>query len=256
MATGTLYLRPCADISLGHPVYPETLGAGYLAINEEVSDGKTTYIGYLDYTTEETVSCTSKFKLSFSKPTKITNVSSVRTGGYGDCYKASTAGNESKTDINFYVAGTFVASIYSWYYRYIGYMASEESGTVCKSSDADDYLTGYWYSNHELPSLVSAINDYITSTGEFPDIIVEITNSVYGGTGSSKASYLPCAYVSQLYLEVDCDYQSDIGVHHKVNGSWKAVNKAYQKQNGSWVEITGDQCKSIIASAPVVLKGG
>ena len=44
MAAGSFILRPSADIVLNHEVDPDTLGAGYLAICEEVQDGATTHI--------------------------------------------------------------------------------------------------------------------------------------------------------------------------------------------------------------------
>lgn len=70
MATGTFILRPSADISLGHPVYPDTLGAGYLAINEEESDSTSTYIGFTS-TPGAVVSYTSKFAMSILIPNTI-----------------------------------------------------------------------------------------------------------------------------------------------------------------------------------------
>ena len=44
MATGSFILRPSGDISLDHVLTPSTLASGYLAINESVCDGDSTYL--------------------------------------------------------------------------------------------------------------------------------------------------------------------------------------------------------------------
>ena len=40
----------------------------------------------------------------------------------------------------------------------------------------------------------------------------------------------------------------DFNIHTKQNGTWLQAQAAYQKQNGVWVEITEDECKSILQS--------
>jgi hypothetical protein len=52
-----------------------------------------------------------------------------------------------------------------------------------------------------------------------------------------------------VYVELDCEYEAGLNIHHKVNGTWKQAQAAYQKQNGVWVEITEDECKNLLASS-------
>jgi hypothetical protein len=40
-----------------------------------------------------------------------------------------------------------------------------------------------------------------------------------------------------------------IGISHKVDGEWKQAQAAYQKQNGTWIEITEDECKNLLANS-------
>jgi hypothetical protein len=39
-----------------------------------------------------------------------------------------------------------------------------------------------------------------------------------------------------------------MNIRCKTNGVWKPVTKAYQKQSGVWVEITEEECKTILCS--------
>lgn len=247
MATGTFYLRPSADISLGHPVYPETLGAGYLAISEETSDNMSTYIGFAE-PPGESVSYTSKFKMSINEPPKITNILSVRLCGYGECHSNDNSnGGLSITQISIYVSNERITTI------------KDEAGCAADGSWEHVYQDGNYMSNgsnwhsysgsYDYSGLLTALNSAITTGGNgiLPDVVVEITNSTDSDETDSKNGKT-VSYVSQIYLSLECEYQSDIGIHHKVNGSWVPATAAYRKVNGAWTEITADECKSILQS--------
>lgn len=234
MATGTFYLRPSADISLAHPVYPDTLTAGYLAINEEVSDGSATYIGCADV--QEDFSCTSKFRMSLNGENKITKVISATLIFNGSMDGYYTEGNSSTSYCycDVFASGSNVFSD-SWI---------DTGSTPSNTNDL---------SNADIPNLVSAINNHISANGPgtMPEITIEIANELTNAASgtSSKSSITLDSYVSQVAIALECEYQSDIGIYHKVSGVWKPATAAYKKVNGAWVEITADEAKSTLSSS-------
>ena len=175
---GTCFLRPSADISLGHPVYPETLSAGYLAINEEVSDGNATYIGYTTSSNGE-ISATSKFKMSLQDEYQIAQIVSAKL-----VIKGYLSGNYSEN------AGTTAASC-NGSVSILGEKAFEwnerrTSGTVQTFS-------------YDMPNFVTILNNYITAGNEsIPEVTIEITNSI---EHKNKAGQ---SYVSQVAIELEC----------------------------------------------------
>lgn len=236
-ATGTFYLRPSADISLTHPVVPDTLGAGYLAINEVVSDGAATYIGVDEITDGTGFDYTSTFKMSLDCEYKIKSILSAKFIFNGTVSGGSTvtqgASNIAHCECIVTLNGENVFSGE----RY-------EQGGDGKASDT--------LSNADMPNFVSVLNNFFNTNnvGNMPDIVININNSlaVNGGKGGTS-------YVSQVAIEIECEYISGLNIHHKIDCVWKQVQAAYQKQNGSWVEITEDECKSIMSNAVVVMKG-
>lgn len=226
MATGTFYLRPSADISLGHPVYPDTLGAGYLAINEEVSDDSSTYIGVYQVTTDSAY--TSVFKLSLNEIPEIINILSATFifNGYVKGYEVE--GNNTNA------------------YCYCTVKINEQqifTGYTTAGQHNEDSLT-----DADMPDLVSVLNNHIKNSGieNIPDVTIEISTEVENaGSGKQAAS----SYVSQIAIALECEYAEGLNINHKVNGEWKAATAAYQKQNGAWIEITEDECKSILSGS-------
>lgn len=229
MAEGTFYIRPSADISLGHPVYPETLGAGYLAINEEIADGKATYIG-VTTAPDGDVLCSSIFRMALDEEAKITKVLTATLRYSGDVQGNVSSGGESYCTCDFSVSGGSVFS--GKHYEETLSDDSEKRGDSL--SDAD------------MPNMAAAINSYISSNGagSFPEITVAIANFAGHNNGTKSINV---SYVSQVYVELVCEYSQNFGVHRKVNGSWVAATAAYQKQSGSWVEITADECRAILS---------
>lgn len=257
MATGTLYLRPSADVSLGHPVYPTTLGAGYLTINEEVSDDTATYIGvYLD--ADATFSYTSVFQMSLSTDVaKIKRVNSAKifvgyflgnkdvnesTGVNGDHLKCTlTVNNQSvfsgvttqqKPSTGTGDTGTYYRDIYT-------------GGTNIKLSSNDSFLY------YELSDFVTVINNSITNNNnyDFSDILISITNAS-DTNGDSKSPNYSCT--TQAYIELDCEYIPHISL--KQNGTWNAPIKSYKKENGTWKKIAFGECKNYLDSNLVIDK--
>lgn len=227
MATGTFYLRPSADISLGHPVYPDTLGAGYLAISEEVSDGSSTYIGVDQATTDSAY--TSIFKLSLNEIPEIINILSATFIYNGYVNGISTVGNSTEA------------------YCYCTVKINEQqifTGYENSGSGSYDSLT-----LADMPDLVSVLNSHIKNFGieNIPEVTIEISTEVENARTDSKGK--ASSYVSQIAIALECEYAEGLNINHKVNGEWKAATAAYQKQNGAWVEITEDECKSILSGS-------
>ena len=246
MATGTFYLRPSADISLGHPVYPETLTAGYLAINETVSDATATYIGFAA-PPGAVVAYTSEFALSMTDSPRITRIISAKIGGDGSVHDGSQNSGSAICTIKLYVSDSLITTI------------TEESMCPSGGSTRNDlrqdgnYLkeigtTEGWYDHadiYDYRTFLTTINNALVS-GSFPSVTVEITNSTDDGITTGTKSGGVVSYVSQFYIELECEYEAGLNIHHKVNGSWLQAQAAYQKQNGAWVEITEDACKEVL----------
>lgn len=216
MATGTLILRPSADISVEHFLYPANSDVpAYQRINEEVSDGESLYIRTNSIGGIEIA--TSKFKLSnttqLNKSFIITSVSimgdPIGTG------TEKTAKNEFRLEINGVETESFLA----------------ETG-----KDIDISVS--------VPGVIDSINEYVATHETLPNINIIITSYIVPSNKSSSDSG-----VSQIYVAMGYEEITDIGIHKKINGTWVAATAAYQKVNGAWVEITEDEAKSILQSS-------
>ena len=225
MATGTVYLRPSADVSLEHTIYPTTLSAGYLAISEEICDNDSTYIEVSTSATSNsiTASGTSRFRFSIKDTKKITSVTSASLV----LYTHSNNANNNRD---------LTATVYI-------------NGEKCSEVESDVYEDGvYIEERFELANEASALNKNL-SAGELPPVEVEIyTKGVYK-SDTSKASNKTVSFnISQVFIELECEYEAGLNIYHKQNGVWKQAQAAYKKQNGAWVEITEDECKVILQS--------
>lgn len=173
---GTIILRPSADISVGHELYPTDSTAAYLLINEEVSDTSSTYIRVpetADESTSSTISTTSKFKLSNvgTFPNKRFVVTSVNING--DNYCIDNVSNECKNEFNLEIGGA-------------------QSSTVTSTSDKDEF---------DLPVIdaIPLINEAIANNGILPDINLNITSYAYAQTSGNKVRF-GYSGVTQVYV--------------------------------------------------------
>ena len=244
MATNTFYLRPSADISLEHPVYPETLSAGYLAINDDVNDYySATYIGF-NSPPGAAVEYTSKFEmgLSSNKQVKINRVVSAALSGYGECSCGNDTNGKTYTIITIYVADIPITTIK----EIAEYMSDGGYHYVYQD---DQYVGGgygsdSWHgnSNFDLTNVVTAINNSINS-GALPSVVVEITNSTECTSTSTKNGGVR-SYVSMVYLSLECEY--DHYISKKMNEKWIGAISAYKKENGIWEKVDVLDTKSTI----------
>lgn len=245
MATGTFYLRPSADVSLQHSVYPTTLSAGYLAINEEVCDELSTYVyaegdpyDSVNSTQGKSSECASKFKLKQQGNAKIKRITNCacrcsmyspdHTLWYG--YEISF-GNEV-----IYSKGRNENG--DWYYR-DGYFHEFDD-----EKDRNCWTTFEFLDSYNAPDYVDKINQFISENNELPEISVELYTRASGASNSKNDPQI--VYISQIEFELTCEYESSI--YTKQSGQWLQAQTAFQKQNGAWVEITEDECKEILQS--------
>ena len=176
IVTGTLILRPSADISVEHILYPADSAAAYLLINEEVSDEKTTYIRspeplINDADGEET--STSKFELSNTTHLDVNRFIITSVSIEGDPYSSST-GSPAKNRFALEINGIMTESVY---------VESEKNVDISTS----------------MNSAIALINDFIFEHGTLPNINIIIESIGYKEIGESKTTYVKTG-VSQVYV--------------------------------------------------------
>lgn len=224
-------LRPSADISLGHPVYPETLGAGYLAISEEISDGTSTYIG---------VTSAPDSALTFASNFAMSPVS------LGDQKVAKILTATLRYDGYVYVGndGTAYCNCSVKVSNDDAFSASDKEQKTATGGQGGRTNT---LSNADMPDVANSITSHLVASGELPSVTAYIENYTDKDNGTK---YVRQSYVSQLAIELICEFPpTDIGIYHKTNGAWLAATAAYRKRNGAWVEITADECKSVLVNS-------
>ena len=208
MATGTIILRPCADISADHSSVPNLSQKNlYTIINEEVADGDSTYIyAYRD-------SKTSKFQLSSGAiPPEATII---------DVTICAVPYSENENEQTFII---------------------EVNGTQATETPI---LYPDQAFNGSVPSAITLINNYFIANKTLPQLVLTLISE---SPDAPSKSDVKRSGITQVYVVLTYEVKTDIGIHHKVNGEWKAASQAYKKVNGSWAEITADEAKQIIAS--------
>ena len=149
-----IYLRPSADISVGHELYPAESTSAYSLINEEVVD-TTTYISVTapvatDANTPSTATASSSFMLSGVLPTEKFRISSGKIA-------SNTIGTSSGSTY-------FVIDVNGVSYTTYTYTMN---GAETKYFDIPD-------------EVINTINNYIINngTGSFPNISIALTTTV------------------------------------------------------------------------------
>lgn len=234
----TFYLRPSADISIGHKLIPEDATAAYLLLNEEVSDGSSTYITHdLDSRDESTWSKPSTFIFSGdsipsgykikSAKLVITGTTNLSSGQTTDVINERVEFTVKASGVNL---GTVILS--NWNGRF-GSSASSGTGAPVGTVDITNIL--------DKISVPNSIEVTVTSAC---DKITEQTAS--SSDGKTTASYISSHRYSTIWIEIECE--SGLNIYHKAGGTWKQAQAAYQKKSGAWVEITEEECKTILQS--------
>lgn len=232
---GILILRPCADVSVEHTIQSGFTSV-YQLINEVTADDDATKIGNVvtaggdetldkDYT-----SVISLTKVEFSKK----NVVLMKPVSRHLIKNPTMSGS-----------GSVGCSI----------IVGDESAVFSDSTNTGDaYATCDSWSLKATSSLIQAVNSYAKTNKVLPDIQLSLTTNAHSSGSATKGGNPGGAYITQAYLEIVYEDAVGMGVLHKVDGIWKQAQVAYEKRNGVWVEITEEECKSILQSAPLCTK--
>lgn len=211
-----LYIRPSADIYLGHEVVNSEYG--YLAISEQIADGGTTYIhsSSLSISRFET-----KFDSTYSKKTVLTNAKiCVHADNYGDL----NTGESKNVFVNIFLGET---SITDEHFNFA----------------SNDYKLGWVTVEKQSETLLNALKNYLDINGKLPDLTLELSSRGY--SGGYKEESLDVA-ISQVYIEIECATSESIFL--KKDSKYTNARRAYNKANGTWSEIPEDEAKAILTS--------
>lgn len=238
MARGKLYLRPIDDVYLQHTIFPDTLTRGCYAINEAVCDNDSTLISLRSSdvaSSDNEASCTSRFVMAIEKPYKLSKIHSGVIGICPNYHRYNNQGNSynGKDTMKIFIDNTSYG----------------EHVDNCSYRDGEDIPENYTEQRLNLSSDEIIALEHLAIINEFfPTIELEIETQASfidnsdKGTGTGTTEHR----VSQVYIELDCEYQFSSGVYDKINGTYKAAAAAYKKINGAWSEIPEDECKEIL----------
>lgn len=221
MAEHVAILRPISDI-------PENDNPIFLLVNEKVADDSSTEISLrggigingkdqeMDYA----------FGIDTSQIPSKANVLNVRlmvrSYAIGDAGCNITGGlyvNDAKVE----------SSTVLNYHRY----------------DQDSELTGEYQSLFLAFTVddIKVINTYIKNHKSFPPLDFYI--HLYAGTaGEYKNPAI--IYLTQTFLEITYNDVVNIGIYEKAGGKQIPSTAAYKKVDGTWSEISEDECKEML----------
>lgn len=251
--------RPIADVSVGHEI-PSGFGGVYQLVNESVADDDATCIqshgGYTEAsssgvaTTEDKTSIVTIGAPSIKK-SKLTQLRLL----------ARLAMFETQMGAIEVVYMTIIANG-------VEYQFKQEYPAAMNifPSEGDAWVKEAYYTFEGIvpwdSSLIDAINSYRKTSGNMPEIQISLNtyakgycNTTTGDNTGSKTTTGECdTKLSQVYLEAVYEDDKGINVYRNEGGTWKQAQVAYEKRNGVWVEITEEECKSILQSAPLCTK--
>lgn len=236
---GSFILRPSADIitpTQYGALVPHDSTTAYLLVNEEISDEDSTYLFSESGGDLETI--TASFNLSGAIPKEKIKIIGIKV------YCSMKVHLDNINTCNGGVIATMKLNENTSDEVRLGFKKTESWELVCDSI----------YLNH---SFENEINSSIASNGSqiLSNLVLNINISTDGdneGNDMKGGGDYGVCYVSQTYVELF--YTTGYNIYHKTNNSWNQVMKAYKKQNGSWIEISENECKSILSNAIVVMK--
>lgn len=220
-------LRPSEDVSVEHAI---SLNA-YSLINETVADDDATVI-------EDSVSSTTlpadQIKTTIVKLDVIPETNKILNITFN--LRANTISDKSPN------------CAFAEMWLEIDGAVSSSISTIPGEIKADgtlDFIT-YECALDAEDDFVKAINRYYTENNIMPELRAHLLTSV--SAVEDKYSSANQARITQAYATViyETSSSANMNIYYKVNGVWKQAIKAYQKQSGSWVEITEEECKTIL----------
>ena len=232
----SIILRPSADVLLEHSVYPDASAPGYLQIRDEKCDEESTYI-FLSVEGGDYATATSSFKMSASniinKPSFVTNAIFVICPNYTDVLKG-----RNNVTVSVFING---AKIVAW-----------DEALVWGTTNTD-VKDDFQPITKELTDVIFVINEYISSTGALPDVEISISSQVSGTANNEKSSDAPKTQkISQIYIELICEVEENIGIFDKINGTYKASSRVYKKTDNLWSEISDTEAKTILKNNDIL----
>lgn len=171
LVTGTLILRPSADISVEHNLYPADSGAAFLLINEEENDGNATYIVSPPLVSTD-ILVTSKFKLSPASEMSVKSfvITGVNIIGYSYCSSTVSPRNTLNLEIN-------------------GVEMQQSVATTGKN----DFDVAF-------PDAIEAINNYVATHKMLPEINITITSITWDSSNGGNKAKPAQSGISQIYV--------------------------------------------------------
>lgn len=213
MALNKFYLRPVADISLQHALYPEDSTTGYNLINEEVYDEEATYIYHNVLADAEEETLVSTFSLGGNIPSNYTPVAS-------------------------WLSAKFIAPSYDSDYSVKVFFNNILQGELyCPHTSFNLTLSPENVSIFRL-NLEKPLKEYIKQNGytETLPVTIEITTHHAANTGNKTSDYQ--MKIGQVYIEIEyTDYNQS---YIKYGTEWAKPVTAYKKNNGQWEELIED----------------
>ena len=198
-----IYLRPSADISIEHGLYPAESTSAYSLINEEINDGSATYISHtFDANDATTWSKTSSFVFSASQ-----NMPS------SDLYKIKQAFFYTDEGTNVELTAATLEN-----YCIEVTIRIDDNNVIT----IDNVNGGVYFTN-------------LINISSFPQSVsVTVTTKCDSCTAGSKSS-TTTRLLTQLYIEIV--YETHI--RRKVNDviGWRVADIVYQKINNTWTQI-------------------
>ena len=169
---GTLILRPSADISVEHNLYPADSGAAFLLINEEENDGNATYIVSPPLVSTD-ILVTSKFKLSPASEMSVKSfvITGVNIIGYSYC---SSSNVSPRNTLNLEING----------------VEMQQSVATTGKNDFDV----------AFPDAIEAINNYVATHKMLPEINITITSITWDSSNGGNKARPTRSGISQIYV--------------------------------------------------------
>lgn len=232
---GVIVCRPSADVSVGHEIASGFTGV-YQLINEEVADDDATYIeSYGKEDGEDTEADNREsivsLKLSLPDKTKVLQIKLIyRASLYiGTSLKSGTA------------------------YIEITVSQGEKGNTHINDADYSDSSSYAIYEAvwNEESDLVDAIN----MVGGEMDLQMLIHTYACGYYNSAKGGVDAYAKLTQAYIEVIYEYANETqGTNlYTKNGEWKQIQGIRRKESGTWIEVSEEECVSILSGNNIIL---
>ena len=236
---GQAIYRPASDIAVGHALQ-EGFSGVYQLLNEENADDDITYIesyGSSDHTVEDLRE--SIIAVDSQLPSRVMILQLRLSARLFLSFGSSNVLSRATGGVTLLVSIPGLVSV----------SFKQTSAPLSVYGDAawheDEYYTfeGIISANS---SLITAINSYYEMHGVMPEIQVSITTAAEGTQNSSKGNSDGIVRVSQIYLEAVYEDFPCLNIYYKRSNGWTQIQTAYKKQDGSWVEITEDECRDIL----------